>query len=46
MKKFALTLGILLCSLISHATNEKSLFVKFVDGNKVEIAQKFHLAMI
>lgn len=38
MKKIALTLGILLCSLISHATNEKSLFVTFVDGNKVEFA--------
>lgn len=38
MKKLALTLCISLCSMISQAANEKSLFVTFMDGNKVEFA--------
>lgn len=38
MRKIAFTLWLLLGSLMIHANNEKSLFVTFTDGNKIEFA--------
>lgn len=38
MKKIALSLMMTACCLAAHAINEKSLFVTFEDGEKVEFA--------